>query len=63
MHILYSLSRKKDGAMRLCIDFCNLNANAHVDWYPILCIDDLLDCLPGACVFLKIDLLAGYHQV
>ena len=47
--------------MHMCIDFHTLNANMHVDWYPIPCIDNLLDRLYGACIFLKIDLHAGYH--
>ena len=34
--------------MCMCIDFCTLNANTHVDWYPIPCIDDLLNWLHGA---------------
>ena len=47
--------------MHMCIDFCTLNANTHVEWYPIPCIDDLLDFLHGAHMLLKIDLYAGYH--
>ena len=31
--------------------------------YPLLCIDDLIDQLRGATVFLKIDLRSGYYQV
>ena len=61
MHILYSIVKKKDGAMHMCIDFCTLNANMCMDLYPIPHIDDLLNQLHGACVFLKIDLCAGYH--
>ena len=47
--------------MHMCIDFPTLNANTHVDWYPIPYIDDLLNQLNGARVFSKIDLHAGYH--
>ena len=47
--------------MRMCIEFHALNANMHVDWYPIPCINDLLNWLHGAPMFLKIDLHAGYH--
>ena len=46
--------------MRMCIDFRTLNANLHVDQYPIQHIDDLLNQLHGGYVFLKIDLHAGY---
>ena len=44
-------ARKKDGSRRLCIDFCSLNANTHLDQYPIPCIDELLDWMSGNCVF------------
>ena len=42
--------------MHVCIDFCTLNANMHVDWYPILHIDNMLNWLHGVCMFSKIDL-------
>ena len=47
--------------MHMCIDFRTLNANTHVDWYPIPLIDDLLNQLHDSYVFLKIGLHAGYH--
>ena len=46
--------------MCMCKDFCTLNANMHVDWYPIPYIDNLLDWLHGAHVFSKIALCIGY---
>ena len=36
-------ARKKCGALHLCVDFRSLNANAHLDYYPLPCIDELLD--------------------
>ena len=63
MQIMPFLLRKKDGSMCMCIDFHTLNANTHVDWFPIPHIDDLLDQLHGVHVFLKIDLRAGYHYI
>jgi len=53
--------RKKDGSMRLCIDYQELNRVIVKDKYPLPRIDDLFDQLAGAAVFLKIDLRSGYH--
>jgi hypothetical protein len=44
---------KKDGSMRMCIDYCELSKVAIKNRYPLLRIDDLLDQLQGACVFSK----------
>ncbi|RVW31995.1 Transposon Tf2-12 polyprotein [Vitis vinifera] len=55
--------KKKDGSMRLCIDYRELNKVTVRNRYPIPRIDDLFDQLQGACVFSKIDLRFGYHQL
>ena len=47
---------KKDGSMRMCIDYRNLNAVTVKNMYPLPRIDDLLDQLRNAKFFLKIDL-------
>ena len=60
MAILFFLHAKRDGSLRLLFDFHSLNANTHLDQYPIPCIDELLDRLSGNCVFSSLDLQCGY---
>lgn len=55
--------KKKDGTMRLCIDYRELNKVTVRNKYPLPRIDELFDQLSGAQVFLKIDLRSGYHQL
>jgi hypothetical protein len=54
---------KKDGTQRLCVDYHALNEVIVKNKYPLPRIDDLLDQLCGVCVFSKIDLRSGYHQL
>jgi hypothetical protein len=54
---------KKDGTQRLCVDYHALNEVTVKNKYPLPRIDDLFDQLCGACVFSKIDLRSGYHQL
>nr|CAN66348.1 hypothetical protein VITISV_025868 [Vitis vinifera] len=53
----------KDGSMRLCIDYRELNKMTVRNKYPLPRIDELFDQLQGVCVFSKIDLRSGYHQL
>jgi hypothetical protein len=53
--------KKKDGTLRLCIDFQRLNKYTIKNKYPLPRIDDLFDHLRGAKIFSNIDLRERYH--
>ena len=55
--------KKKNGSLRLCIDYRELNKITVKNKYPLPRIDDLFDQLQGAQVFSKIALRFGYHQL
>ena len=54
---------KKDGSLRLCINFQGLNKITKKDRYPLPHISDLLDAPSHAKVYTKIDLWHAYHLV
>jgi hypothetical protein len=55
--------KKKDEALRLCVDYRSLNVITIKNKYPLSHIDILFDQLVGAQVFSKIDLCSRYHQI
>lgn len=55
--------KKKDGSLRLVIDYRRLNQITIKDNYPLPIIDTVLDSLAGASVFSTLDAASGYHQV
>ncbi|GBG66294.1 hypothetical protein CBR_g57893 [Chara braunii] len=54
---------KKEGELRMCIDYRGLNAITVKNVEPLPRIDDLLDRVQGCKYFSKIDLKSGYHQI
>ena len=57
------LVRKKSGALRMCVDYRQLNSKVKRDAYPLPRIDESLDVLGGAKYFSTIDLASAYNQV
>lgn len=57
------LVRKKDGALRFCIDLRKLNSKTVRDSYALPRIEETLDTLQGAKWFSVLDLKSGYWQV
>ena len=55
--------KKKDGSLKMCIDYRQVNKDTIKNKYPLPQIDDLFDQLQGGNYFSKIDLRSGYHQL
>jgi hypothetical protein len=54
---------KKNGKMRMCIDFTNLNKACLKDDYPLPRIDTLVDAAVGLEMMSMLDCFSGYHQI
>ena len=57
------LVEKRDGSLRMVVDYRALNEVMIKSKYPLRMINNLFDQLKGAKVFSKIDLRSGYHQL
>ena len=57
------LAKKKDGTLRFCIDYRNLNKVTKKDAYPLPRIEECLDTLHGMVLFCSMDMAKGYWQV
>ena len=63
MGTLVLFVKKKDGTLRLCVDYRQLNQMKVKNKYLLPRINDLFDQLNGASIFSKIYLQSGYHQL
>ena len=54
---------KKNGELRLCVDYRGLNAITIKNRYPLPLISELLDRLSGFMVFSKLDLRDAYYRI
>ena len=57
------LVRKKDGTLRVCVDFRQLNQRTVKDAYALPRIDDILQSLGSSTFFTVLDMKSGYHQI
>jgi hypothetical protein len=57
------LARKKDGSIRVCVDYRQLNKKIIKDRYPLPLVKDQLDLLQDARYFSALDLKNGFFHV
>lgn len=57
------LCRKKNGELRMCVDYRQLNSRTIKDAYALPYIEEILDSLGGNTYFSVLDMKSGYHQI
>lgn len=55
--------QKKDGSLRMCVDYRALNKLTIQNKYPLPRIDEMLERVRSAKIFSSLDLASGYHQI
>ncbi|XP_029104416.1 uncharacterized protein LOC114909432 [Scleropages formosus] len=55
--------RKKNGTIRMCVDYRTLNRRTIPDQYTVPRVEDALACLSGSQWFSVLDLRSGYYQI
>ena len=56
-------AKKKDGSIRVCVNYRNLNRMTVKNHYALPLIPELTDRLVGSTIFTKLDIRQAYHQV
>jgi len=56
-------AKKKDGTLRCCVDYRQLNDAIRKNAYPLPRTDDCLDAMSGSCWFSTFDRRSSYHQI
>jgi hypothetical protein len=56
-------ANKKDSGLPLCVDYGDLNRATVKNRYPLPLISEMLDRMPGALIFTKLDIRSAYHLI
>jgi hypothetical protein len=54
---------KKNGGLRMCIDYTDINKHCPKDPFPLPCIDQVVDSMAGSVLLCFLDCYSGYHQI
>lgn len=54
---------KKDGSLRLCVDYRGLNNITIKNRYPLPLVGEIMDRLSGATIYTQLDLRNAYHRL